>query len=127
MNKLSSAASVLENFSDEFELERRRPNLPALGAIRRSFEDVGLAFFAQRRRAYARRRVCRRMISAALATAAPRNPIILDRQRDEFVGAVAVHQQQDVALSRGLLQLSRGLWRRRHRLLINRYDHISGL
>lgn len=42
--KLAAAASVSESAIDDFELERRRPESAALGAIQRAFENVGVEF-----------------------------------------------------------------------------------
>jgi DNA-binding XRE family transcriptional regulator len=44
VSKLASAASVSESAIDDFELERRQPNLITAEAIQRAFEDVGVVF-----------------------------------------------------------------------------------
>jgi transcriptional regulator with XRE-family HTH domain len=44
VNKLASAASVSDRVIDDFELERRLPEMATLDAIRRAFEEVGVVF-----------------------------------------------------------------------------------
>ena len=44
VNKLASAASVAETAIDDFEMERRQPDLATLDALRRILEDAGVEF-----------------------------------------------------------------------------------
>ena len=44
LSKLASAASVPANLIDSFEMERQQPDASTLGALQRTFEDVGVEF-----------------------------------------------------------------------------------
>jgi ribosome-binding protein aMBF1 (putative translation factor) len=44
VNKLASAASVGDRVIDDFELERRQPEMTYLEAVQRAFEEVGVVF-----------------------------------------------------------------------------------
>lgn len=44
VGKLASAASVSDTAVDDFELERRPPDVATADAIQRAFEDVGVEF-----------------------------------------------------------------------------------
>jgi transcriptional regulator with XRE-family HTH domain len=44
VNKLASAASVSDRVIDDFELERRQPEMTSLEAVQRAFEEVGVVF-----------------------------------------------------------------------------------
>lgn len=44
LSKLASAASVPANVIDSFEMERQRPNAATIGALQRTFEDIGVEF-----------------------------------------------------------------------------------
>ena len=47
VSKLSSAASVSQCETDDFELERREPSAIAADVIRRAFEEVGVVFLPE--------------------------------------------------------------------------------
>jgi transcriptional regulator with XRE-family HTH domain len=44
VSKLASAALVTESAIDDFEMERREPDVATAEAVRRAFEDVGVEF-----------------------------------------------------------------------------------
>jgi hypothetical protein len=44
LSKLASAASVPANVIDSFEMERQRPDAATIGALQRTFEDMGVEF-----------------------------------------------------------------------------------
>ena len=53
--------------------------------------------------------------------------VVPDRQTYELADAVPVEKQLNIPMCGGLLQLRGGLLGCRRRLLIDRYDHVSGL
>lgn len=44
ISKLANAASVSDRVIDDFELERRQPEMTTLDAVQRVFEEVGVVF-----------------------------------------------------------------------------------